>query len=274
VLEVPLQRMEMFETPKASVMLEIGDAKLGPYPVTREQFPALPAGAAPHAVFRLSTAEIGGRQVAVLEPDLQARPEEQSQVRLHNFSPTEAFMVAFHVGLYAAIGVSLPFWVYFLGGFIVPALNFRERKLVFSWIGWGAFLFVAGVCGTYFFLLPIALRASVKYSDLLGFSAVDWRADEYIDFTCKFLFGMGVGFQFPLVVLGMVKLGFLTHRHLAKYRRHVIILCLILGAVLTTPEPVTQVAMAVPLYLLYEACIWIAWYWDWKKRRGAGAVES
>ncbi|HVW20016.1 MAG TPA: twin-arginine translocase subunit TatC [Opitutaceae bacterium] len=273
VLEYPLRRMEMFETPKATLTLEVGDAKLGPYPVSREQFPALPPGAAPHAVFRLGSAEIGGRQVAVLEPDPKAEAAEGTQVRLHNFSPTEAFMVAFHVGLYAAVGVSLPFWAYFLGGFIVPALNFRERKLVFSWMGWGALLFVIGVLGTYFFLLPIALRASVKYSDLLGFSAGDWRADEYIDFACKFLFGMGVGFQFPLVVLGMVKLGIINHRHLAKYRRHVIILCLILGAVLTTPEPITQIAMAVPLYLLYEICIWIAWYWDWKKRR-AGAVES
>jgi len=64
-----------------------------------------------------------------------------------------------------------------------------------------------------------------------------------------------------------------THRQLAHYRRHVIVLCFILGAVLTTPEVITQFAMAVPLYLLYEICIWIAWYWDWKKRRAAAALE-
>jgi sec-independent protein translocase protein TatC len=80
---------------------------------------------------------------------------------------------------------------------------------------------------------------------------------------------MGIGFQFPLVVLFLVKLGILTHQQLARYRRHVIVLVLILGAVLTTPEVITQVAMAVPLYFLYEICIWIAWYWDWKKRRAA-----
>jgi sec-independent protein translocase protein TatC len=78
---------------------------------------------------------------------------------------------------------------------------------------------------------------------------------------------MGLGFQFPIVVLLLVKLGVLTHRQLAHYRRHVIVLCLILGAVLTTPEVITQICMAVPLYLLYEICIWIAWYWDWKKRK-------
>jgi sec-independent protein translocase protein TatC len=123
------------------------------------------------------------------------------------------------------------------------------------------------VLSTYFLLLPVALRASVKYSELLGFSASDWQADEYINFTCKFILGMGVGFQFPLVVLFLVKMGLLTHKQLAHFRRHVIVLSLILGAVLTTPEIITQVAMAIPLYLLYEICIWIAWYWEWKKRK-------
>jgi sec-independent protein translocase protein TatC len=112
----------------------------------------------------------------------------------------------------------------------------------------------------------------MKYSDLLGFSATDWRASEYIDFVCKFLLGMGVGFQFPLVVLILVKMGLVTHRQLAHYRRHVLVISLILGAILTTPEVFTQVAMAVPLYLLYEICILIAWYWDWKKRKAGEIV--
>jgi hypothetical protein len=69
-----------------------------------------------------------------------------------------------------------------------------------------------------------------------------------------------------------VKIGVATHHDLAKYRRHVILLNFILGAVLTTPEVLTQVAMAIPLCLLYEACIWIAWYWDWKQRHGEAAA--
>ena len=143
-----------------------------------------------------------------------------------------------------------------------------------SWLGWSVFLFFAGVLSTYFLLLPVALKASMKYSELLNLSAADWRADDYVNFVSKFILGMGIGFQFPLVVLFLVKLGILTHQQLAKYRRHVIVVVLILGAVLTTPEVITQVAMAVPLYLLYEVCIWIAWYWDWKKRKGESGGNS
>jgi sec-independent protein translocase protein TatC len=267
VLEYPLRHVHMFEKAKPTVTFQIGSARLGPYVVTREEFPGLPPGDAPNVVFRVGAAEVGKQQVLTLTMDPSLPPADAVDIRLHNLSPAEAFLVAFHVAIYAALAVSSPFWIYFLGGFILPALNLRERSVIFSWLGWSAGLFLAGMLSTYFILLPVALRASVQYSNLLGFSAQDWRADEYINFTCKFLFGMGLGFQFPLVVLFLVKIGVLSHSDLAKYRRHVAVLSLILGAVLTTPEVVTQVAMAIPLYLLYEICIWIAWYWERKKAK-------
>jgi sec-independent protein translocase protein TatC len=274
VLMVPLGRMHMFEKARPTVTLVIGDTKLGPYPVTREQFPGLPPGDAPNVVFRVGMAPMGKEQVATLTMDPAAAPANPIDVTLHNFSPAESFMVAFHVALYAALAVSSPFWIFFMGGFILPALNLKERSVIFQWLGWSAFLFLAGVLSTYFVLLPIALRASVQYSVMLGFSAQDWRAIEYINFVCKFIVGMGLGFQFPLVVLFLVKIGILTHAHLTKYRRHVAVIALILGALLTTPEVVTQVAMAVPLYVLYEICIWIAWYWERKKRKAEGATPA
>ncbi len=272
ILMVPLQRIHLFDKARPTVTVQIGDTKLGPFEVTREQFPSLPPGDAPNVVFRLGTMQVGKEQVATLTLDPTAKPAETSGIRLHNFSPTEGFLVAFHVAIYAALAVSSPFWIYFMGGFILPALNLKERSVIFSWLGWSGFLFFAGVLSTYFLLLPIALRASVQYSQVLGFSSQDWRADEYINFVCKFIFGMGLGFQFPLVVLFLVKIGVLSHSDLAKYRRHVAVLSLILGAVLTTPEVVTQVAMAIPLYLLYEFCIWIAWYWERKRPAAGGAA--
>ncbi len=274
VLEYPLSRMHMFEKPRPTITIQIGDTKLGPFQVTRDQFPGLPPGDAPNVLMRVGMAPMGKEQVATLTVDPSPQAAGPMEVRLHNLSPAEAFMVAFHVAIYAALAVSSPFWIFYMGGFILPALNLKERSVIFSWLGWSAFLFLAGVLSTYFLLLPVALRASVKYSELLGFSAQDWRATDYIDFTCKFIFGMGLGFQFPLVVLFLVKIGILTHAHLAKYRRHVVVLSLILGAVLTTPEVVTQVAMAIPLYLLYEICIWIAWYWERKKRRAEADPQA
>lgn len=276
IVEYPLRNIDLFEKPQPTVSFEIGSTRLGPYAVTREQFAGLPAGATPHAVFQVQSTTIGGQQVAALRlmPDAPRADVSPLRVRLHNFGPAEGFFVAFHVAFYSALILSAPFWMYFMGSFVFPALKQNERQAIFPWLGWSVLLFLVGVLSTYFILLPVALRASVAYSDLLGFDGLDWRADDYISFVTHFVFGMGLGFQFPIVVLFLVKLGVLTHAMLAKYRRHVCVLSFILGAVLTTPEVITQVAMAIPLYLLYETCIWIAWYWERKKRRAETAVAS
>ena len=272
ILEYPLGRIDRFEKPKPTITFKVGDNELGPYVVTREQFPGLPPGDAPHAVYQVGLTQVGKEPTLTLKL-LEAAPGEDTsmKIRLHNFAPAEAFFIAFHVSIYAALIVASPFWVFFMGQFFLPALRIKERQVFFTWLGWSVVLFLSGVLLTYFILLPLALRASVEYSDLLGFNALEWRADDYISFVSKFIFGMGLGFQFPIVVLLLVKLGMVTHKQLSHYRRHVIVVSFILGAVLTTPEVITQVAMAVPLCLLYEACIWISWFWE-RKKRAAGEI--
>jgi sec-independent protein translocase protein TatC len=274
ILEYPLKRINLFQEPKPSVAFRIGDTQLGPYELTKEQYSGFNDGEGNQVVFQIGIAQIGDQKVATLNPLPPAPVEGGSlRVRLHNLSPTEAFFVAFRVAIYGGVIVAAPFWIYFMGQFFLPALSIRERSVLFQWLGWGLLLFFTGVLLTYFLLLPIALRASVEYSQLMGFEAYDWRADEYIRFVTKFIVGMGVGFQFPVIVLILVKMGFLTHHQLAHYRRHVVILSLVLGALLTTPEVITQVAMAIPLYILYEISILIARYWDWKDRKAEEAAS-
>lgn len=275
LLEYPLQRMNVFEKAKPTVTFKIGGTQLGPYEVKPEEFPGLPESDNPNVTYHIGSARIGDHQVATLVPE-PTPPESMGalRVRLHNLSPADAFFIAFHVAIYGAIIVSAPFWIYFMGQFFLPALSVREKKVLYQWLGWGVLLFFTGVAATYFVLLPLALRASIEYSHLLGLEAYDWRADGYIGFVMKFIVGMGVGFQFPIIILILVKLGLVTHQQLAHYRRHVIVLTLVVGALLTTPEVITQIAMAVPLYVLYEISILIARYWDWKKRRAEAAAAA
>lgn len=109
----------------------------------------------------------------------------------------------------------------------------------------GVVLFLGGVSFCYFKLMPLALDASAKYSQWLGISADQWTAEDYISFVCKFMLGMGLGFEMPVVILVLVKLGVLNYRMLAGFRRYMIVINLVLGAVLTTPEVLTQVMMAI-----------------------------
>jgi Sec-independent protein secretion pathway component TatC len=83
------------------------------------------------------------------------------------------------------------------------------------------------------------------------------------------MLGMGLGFELPVVVLTLVKIGVLSHSTLARSRRYVIVIVFILGAVLTTPEVITQVLMAFPLWVLYEITVMVAWYWEQPDRAKA-----
>ena len=145
----------------------------------------------------------------------------------------------------------------------------REKKHIFRALFVGGGLFLVGVSFCYFVLMPVALSASQMYSQWLGLGAFQWRAEDYISFVCKFILGMGLGFELPVVILTLVKIGILNYTLLRSMWRYMIVINLILGALLTTPEVLTQVLMAVPLYLLYEVTVWIAWYWEWRDRKQA-----
>ena len=110
------------------------------------------------------------------------------------------------------------------------------------------------------------------YSNWLGLGALQWRAEEYISFVCRFMLGMGLGFEMPVVLLTLVKIGVINYRTLRSMWRYMIVINMVLGALLTTPEVLTQVLMAVPLYLLYEISVWIAWYWECPDRAKARRV--
>src|SRR5204863_3344171 len=100
-----------------------------------------------------------------------------------------------------------------------------------------------------------------------------WRAETYFSFVTKFMLGMGLGFELPVVLLALVKIGILVYQKLKAMRRYMVVINLILGALLTTPEIFTQVVMAIVLQMLYEVSVWIAWYWERRDRR-RGAAES
>lgn len=189
-------------------------------------------------------------------------------------TPAGAFMTAMQVAIYAGSIIASPFVLYFIANFVFPALKIRERKYIYQGLFYAVGLFLTGVAFCYFVLLPVALSASVIYSEWMGLSVQWWQADSYVGFVSKFMLGMGLGFEVPVIVLVLVKIGILNYKILSKARRYVIIINLILGAILTTPEVITQVLMAVPLQVLFEITIWVAWYWERKERKRQAALEA
>ena len=260
----------------ATVMLHTN--RIGTYQLTPEMQQAFGFGSERFVVVQLEPVNTGTNILLTLRKDTSQNAREFAErmhVDVNTLSPAGGFLVAFQVAFYGGLGVASPFIFFFVANFVFPALKLKEKKYVYRGLGFAVPLFVLGVAFCYFILMPVALAASQLYSRWLGFSANIWRAEEYISFVCKFMLGMGLGFELPVVVLTLVKIGVLNYRILSRARRYMIVINLILGAVLTTPEVITQVIMFVPLQLLYELSVWIAWYWERRdKKREAAMMQG
>ncbi|GDY18859.1 hypothetical protein LBMAG56_02040 [Verrucomicrobiota bacterium] len=225
-------------------------------------------GTNPRVAVELRPITFGSNTFLAFVPTTNPPAAAKSDMReLLNLRPAGGFIVAFQLAIYGGIVLASPFLIFFIGQFLLPALKLNEKHYLMRGFVAGVVLFLGGVSFCYFKLMPLALDASAKYSQWLGISADQWTAEDYISFVCKFMLGMGLGFEMPVVILVLVKLGVLNYRMLAGFRRYMIVINLVLGAVLTTPEVLTQVMMAIPLQILYEITVWIAWYWERRDRK-------
>lgn len=208
------------------------------------------------------------------DDEAQLAAARKLPIDIINLTPAGSFIVATKLAFYGGLLIASPFIFYFIAQFVFPALKMRERKYIYRGLAVGLGLFMIGVCFCYFILMPVALAASAQYAEWLGLTANQWRAEEYIGFVCKFMLGMGLGFELPVVVLTLVKLRILNYAILASARRYVIVICFVLGAILTTPEVITQVLMALPLLFLYEVSVWVAWYWERQEKKREAEAEA
>ena len=273
ILKWPLTRAKIsYPGTNQIAVVSFGTNHIGNFQLLPEQQKMLNAGTNRFVSVQIEPMTVGTNQILGwrVNDDPQAIADAQKmKIDLINLHPAGGFFVVFQVAFYAGVLLASPFIFYFVMSFVFPALKFNERKYVYRGLFFGGGLFLAGISLCYFVLLPRVLAISQFYSNWLGFSALQWRAEDYISFVCRFMLGMGLGFQLPIVILTLVKVGVLSYSTLAKARRYMIIINLILGAVLTTPEVLTQLIMFVPLQLLYEVTVLIAWHWDRQERKRA-----
>ncbi len=180
--------------------------------------------------------------------------------------PTEAFTRFLMVGLVAGIVVSSPWIFYQLWMFVAAGLYPRERKYVTYAVPFSSVLFIAGAA---FFLL-VVLRQVMKF--FLGFSIwLGWRpqimATFYISFVLKLTIVFGLAFQLPLAVLILAKMGIVSVRTLHHYRRHVVVGILISAAFLSPPDPFSQLALALPMWILYELGVVLVYFLVARKQK-------
>jgi sec-independent protein translocase protein TatC len=208
--------------------------------------------------FQKNVVEIIERPLLAFDPN---------RTSLTNFGVADPLTIAIELSFYAGLVMAFPFLVLFLAEFVLPALTIKERRMLYPAAAVSFGLFILGVSFAYYFVLPPTLDYFFNYSKALNWRPL-WSVREYFSFTTQFIVSFGLAFELPLAVLLLVKLDILSYEILQKTRAFAVVIILFLAAIITpTTDMLTLILMAGPMYLLYEACIFIAWLMERRIRR-------
>ena len=191
---------------------------------------------------------------------------EADELVLQNRTVTGQFFA--HVGIIVAVGIVIgsPLFVFFMWRFVEPGLYPHEKSgLRFASV-FATFFFMLGIAFGYCIITPLALNFFSNYqiSDLI---INEFDITKYFGMVTWWAFGTGVLFELPVVIYFLAKLGIASPTALRKARKYALVVVLILGALFTPPDPLSQVLVALPLMALYEGSIYIAIFVERKRQR-------
>jgi len=199
--------------------------------------------------------------VMLLYPGQHLEPPVSLQV----LKVQTVFVIKLEIALVAGIIFSLPVIFYQMWQFLAPGLLKKERKLLPLLVFLTVLCFLAGGAFAYFLIIPYALQffLSLAPPNIQNNIALDF----YIGFLLRLIVVFGVVFELPMLTLLLARLGLITADFMRKYRRYAIVAAFIIGAILTPPDPTTQVMLAVPMIFLYEISIFIAHIFGSKRKK-------
>lgn len=181
------------------------------------------------------------------------------------YAPAEAFMARVKISLVLGILGAYPFVLFKVWSFVAPALFDRERKRVYPFIVAASLLFYIGVAFAYLILIPIALEFLLGYGTERLSPMIS--VTSYFSFVARLCFTFGLVFQLPVVVFLLSMMGIVTPQFLLRQWRYAVLIIFVGAAVLTPPDPASQVLMAVPIILLYVGSVLVAYFAIQKKKK-------
>ncbi len=187
----------------------------------------------------------------------------------------EAFFAEIKVAFFAALMVSFPVFATQIWRFIAPGLYKNEKNAFLPFLMMTPVFFTLGACLAYFVAIPVALKFLLGFSGTIA--GVEQEAlpgvGNYLSFVTTFIFGFGVSFQLPVLLLLLEKAGIVSREQLANSRRYAIVGSFAIAAVLTPPDVVSQLLLAIPLCLLFEFALFVMWFTQRRKSRQEASIE-
>jgi len=193
------------------------------------------------------------------------------QDRLIYTAVFEAFFVEVKVAFFAAIMVSFPIIANQLWQFVAPGLYRKEKRAFLPFLLLTPFLFLGGAALAYYVAMPVALHFLLGYEGNIAGVQQDALpgVGNYLSFVTRFMFGFGVAFLLPVLLMLLERVGIVTRGQLKRGRRYAIVVAFVIAAILTPPDVISQLLLAIPLIILYEFSLIAIWFTEKKRAKAA-----
>ena len=198
----------------------------------------------------------------ISEPLRAALPPDTKLVFI---SATEPFFAYLKIGAFAGLLVSLPYIFLQLWGFIAPGLYAHEKRYVVPFVVLSSGCFIAGTLFGFFVAFPLMFGFLVQAGTAGGEVVPMLSMGSYLSLASQMLLAFGITFELPIVIFFLARMGVVGYPFLARNRKFALLICFILGAIFSPPDVVSQTVLAVPMFILYEVGIWLAFFFGKKK---------
>ena len=211
----------------------------------------------------------------LVEPYANAVKDDEISRRLIFTALHETFITYIKVAFFAAIFLGSPVLLIQIYKFIAPGLYKNEKKAILPYLVSTPILFLLGGLLVYYLVMPLAIKFFLSF-ETLGSSSnlpiqLEAKVNEYLSLIMRLIFAFGISFQLPILLNLLARIGVVNSNYLKTRRRYVIVIIFALAAILTPPDPITQIGLAIPLLFLYELSILTV---KFTEKKGEQEVEN
>ena len=195
----------------------------------------------------------------LLAPYAEAVKDDEVNRRMIFTALHETFITYLKVAFFAAIFITSPIILTQIWKFVAPGLYKNEKRALLPYLIATPTLFLLGGMLVYYLIMPLAIKFFLSFETTTQFTnlpiQLEAKVNEYLSLIMRLIFAFGISFQLPVLLSLLARVGFIDSQYLKKRRKYVIIIIFSVAAILTPPDPITQIGLAIPLLILYELSI-------------------
>ena len=209
----------------------------------------------------------------LVQPYADAVKDDNVNRRLIFTALQETFLTYLRVSFFAALFVSSPIILMQIWKFIAPGLYKNEKEAILPYLIATPILFLFGGMLVYYLIMPLAIKFFLSFEASSINSALpiqlEAKVNEYLSLVMKLIFAFGLSFQLPVILSLLARVGFVDSVFLKERRKYVVVIIFVAAAILTPPDPITQIGLAIPLLILYELSIFSVKIIEKRKNKNA-----